>query len=141
VSAYIDASALVPLQIIEAATVAVRNFLSSVRGEMVVSDFAAGEFASVLSRLVRMQQIDVGTADSRLVLFDEWLESGTRQIAVDSADIARAVTLVRRFDLKLLMPDAIHAAVCERHGFALVTLDARLARAAERLGIEVIVPD
>ena len=47
---------------------------------------------------------------------------------------------VRRFDLKLRAPDALHAAICRRLGMRLVTLDRRLAAAARALGIDVLVP-
>jgi hypothetical protein len=47
---------------------------------------------------------------------------------------------VRRFDLLLRAPDALHAAICRRLDLTLVTLDQRLAKAAREVGIEVNVP-
>jgi uncharacterized protein len=47
---------------------------------------------------------------------------------------------VHRFDLMLRAPDALHAAVCQRLGLTLVTLDQPLARAATALGVAVVNP-
>ena len=47
---------------------------------------------------------------------------------------------VRSFDLGLRAPEAVHAAVCRRADLQLVTLDRRLAAAAEVLDIRVAVP-
>ncbi len=52
-----------------------------------------------------------------------------------SADI-----YVRRFELKLRTPDALHAAICRRTGSTLVTLDQRLADAAGELGTACHIP-
>jgi predicted nucleic acid-binding protein len=47
---------------------------------------------------------------------------------------------VRNFALGLRAPDALHAAVCRRADLTLVTLDRRLASAAEALDVRVVVP-
>jgi predicted nucleic acid-binding protein len=46
---------------------------------------------------------------------------------------------VRRFELMLRAPDALHAAACKRAGHRLVTLDKRLAAAAKDLGVESVL--
>jgi predicted nucleic acid-binding protein len=48
-----------------------------------------------------------------------------------------AYAYVRRFDLILRAPDALHIAIARRLDVALVTLDRRLANAAQALGITV----
>ncbi len=52
-----------------------------------------------------------------------------------ASDIRLANVYVRRFELMLRVPDALHAAVCKRAGHRLVTLDKRLAAAAKDLGV------
>jgi predicted nucleic acid-binding protein len=47
---------------------------------------------------------------------------------------------VRRFDLKLRAPDALHLAICRRLQARLVTLDNNLARAARALDVPCINP-
>lgn len=50
-----------------------------------------------------------------------------------------ATVFVRRFDLKLRAPDALHAAACRRDDHLLVTLDKRLAAAALELGVRTLL--
>ncbi len=118
----------------------VHAFADAVTGSIYISHLAAGELASAVSRRVRMGELTAESARGRLALFDEWIASDTIALPLDNADIRRAAILIRRFDLKLLMPDAIHLALCERHELRLVTLDQRLAEAARDLEIEVVVP-
>jgi uncharacterized protein len=59
---------------------------------------------------------------------------------VDAHDCRLANTYVRRFELRLRVPDALHAAICRSLDLQLVTLDRRLAAAARELGIAVVVP-
>jgi uncharacterized protein len=138
-SVYLDASVLVPVQVQEAGTEAARRFVVAAEGDICVSSLAAGEFASAMSRHVRMKSFPAEEANHRLSLFDTWLTS-TTAIALDDADIRRAASFVRDFQHKLLMPDAIHVALCQRHHLTLVTLDERLAEAALALDVEAVMP-
>ena len=138
---YFDASALVPMYVPEISSPVVHAFADAVTEKIYISDLAAGELASAISRRVRMGELTAEIARERLALFDEWTASDTISLPLDTADIRRAIIMVRRFDLKLLMPDAIHAALCARHELRLVTLDERLAEAARELQVEVIVPE
>src|SRR5271167_2463786 len=53
-SAYLDTSVLLPTLIAEPATEAVYDCLGAYEQELLISDFAAAEVASALSRLIRM---------------------------------------------------------------------------------------
>jgi uncharacterized protein len=139
-SCYLDASALVPTLIAEPASVAVDAFLPGCSDALVVSDFAAAEVASALSRLVRMRRLSITEAAERLADFDAWRAGEIEPADLDAHDGRLANTFVRRFDLRLRAPDALHAAICRRLGLRLVTLDRRLAEAARELGIAVLVP-
>lgn len=139
-SLYLDASVIVPLFIREASSDTVRAFVAEQDASLCISSYAAGEFASAVSRLVRMGLMATGDAQTRLALFDDWRDTDATGVMIENGDIRRATDIVRRFEHKLLMPDAVHAALCERHDFTLTTLDKRLAEAAERLGISSIVP-
>jgi uncharacterized protein len=131
---------IVPLFVTEVGSDAIIELLSSADDDRFVSTLAAAEVASALSRRVRKNEIDPEEADLWLALFDEWLASDPIKLAVDDRDIHRAGQIVRRYDTKLLTPDAIHLATCRRHGHVLVTLDKRLAMAAEMIGVTAIVP-
>jgi hypothetical protein len=105
-----------------------------------VSAFAVVEVASALSRLVRMDRLTGPQAMELLGRFDEWRANAVQDCDVTSSDCRLANNFVRRFDLKLHAPDALHAAICQRQQFQLVTLDRRLAGAARELGIDATVP-
>ena len=57
--------------------------------------------------------------------------------AMAPSDVEVADLYVRRFDLMLRMPDALHIAICRRERHVLATLDRRMAEAARALGVEV----
>jgi len=59
------------------------------------------------------------------------------RIETTSADVFAAGGFIRRLDLNLRTPDAIHIAVCQRSDSVLATFDRRLAAAAENLGLAV----
>jgi predicted nucleic acid-binding protein len=56
---------------------------------------------------------------------------------MDSSDFAGAEGLVRRLDLTLRTPDALHIAIARRAGAALVTFDKAMATVAGALGLSV----
>ncbi len=137
---YLDASVLISTIILEQSTAAVGEVLLACSDELMVSDFAAAEVASALSRLVRMGQLSITEAADRLADFDDWRAGTTGLADIDAHDCRLANTYVRRFELRLRAPDALHAAICRRLDLQLVTLDRRLAAAARELGIDVLVP-
>ena len=59
---------------------------------------------------------------------------------IHAADVRLADAYVRRFDLGLRTPDALHLAIARRLDATLVTLDPRLAIAARELGVAVEEP-
>jgi predicted nucleic acid-binding protein len=137
---YLDASVLIPAVIEEPSSTAVRELFRNRPDELSVGDFAAAEVASALSRLVRIERLTATEAAERLADFDEWRASATELAEMDAHDCRLANTYVRRFDLKLRAPDALHAAICRRLGLQLATLDRRLAAAARELSISVVMP-
>jgi predicted nucleic acid-binding protein len=106
---------------------------------LVVSEFAAAEVASALSRLVRTGLINPEDAVVRLSDFDAWRAGAAIEMDFQASDIRLAQVYVRRFDLMLRTPDALHVAACRRANHKLVTLDKRLAVAAKALGVEVFL--
>ena len=139
-SLYLDASAVMPTVVEDRYTQTVAAFLVNCGEHLVISDFGAAEVASALSRLVRMGELTATEAAQRLADFDAWRVGETENAEIDAHDCRLANTYVRRFDLKLRAPDALHAAICRRLQLQLVTLDRRLAAAARELGIAVAVP-
>ena len=137
-SAYLDASVIWAMLIEEAGTPAMVSFLAASDEALIVSEFAAAEVASGISRLVRMGALEAADGQARLADFDAWRGSNTDDLDIKASDARLASTFVRRFDLGLRAPDALNAALCRRGGHVLVTLDRRLAAAAEALGVRVL---
>jgi uncharacterized protein len=137
---YLDASVLIPTIVTEQASAAVDAFLLANSDDRLVSEFAVAEVGSALSRLVRMGRIDPTDAADRLADFDEWRAGMTDTVDLGAQDCRLANTYVRRFDLMLRAPDALHIAICRRLDLMLVTLDRRMATAARELGLYVSIP-
>ena len=137
---YLDASAVVPMLVREAASAAVDSAIRAWHGTLGISDFTAAEVASALSRLVRMGLLAEADARMRLADFDAWREADAISIQIYQADFGLSDTFVRRFELKLRAPDALHIAVCRRLDFTFVSLDRRQTAAARTLGISTFVP-
>ncbi|MEJ0066785.1 MAG: type II toxin-antitoxin system VapC family toxin [Caulobacteraceae bacterium] len=137
---YLDASVMLPTLVAEATSSTVLGFLAAATDELLVSDYAAAEVASALSRLVRMGRLSTDAGRNRLARFDSWRNADTSPIALDNTDVQAAAVLVRRFELKLRTPDALHLAVSVRLGARLVTYDGTLADAAAACGTPAIRP-
>ena len=139
-SFYLDNCVLVPLFVTEPASELVKTWITAQDRELTISNLTAGEFGSAISRLVRMDRITLAEAQAINGYFDQWREAETTQVDNGPIDIRVAARFVRQPHPKLLMPDAIHLATCQRLGQTLVTLDNDLAEIAENMGLPYIVP-
>ena len=137
-SVYLDASVLVAL---------FTNDLSTERAEaairrdwplLIVSDFAAAEFASAISRRVRMNRLTVDEARSAFSTFDQWITQTAQLATAASTDLLAATGFLRRLDLNLCAPDAINLAIAQRVGATLATFDEKMQTSAARLGLSVV---
>ena len=138
-SVYLDASVILPTLIEETASALVDRFIEQLDDDLIISEFAAAEVASALSRLVRAGLLDREDASRRLSDFDAWRAAAARDLDLQASDVRLANVFVRRFDLMLRAPDALHAAACRREDHLLVTLDKRLASAALELGVRTLL--
>lgn len=134
-STYLDASVILPTLIEEAGSATVDRFIDHITDDLIISEFAAAEVASALSRLVRTGLLDHDDASRRLSDFDAWRAASSYDLDLQASDVRLANVFVRRFDLMLRAPDALHAAACRRGDHLLVTMDKRLAVAARELGV------
>ena len=64
----LDASAIVPLFVVDAFNHRIEAYLTEHTPDIVVSDFAAAEFASVLARRVRMGQSSRADAEDATII-------------------------------------------------------------------------
>ena len=139
-SIYLDTSVLIPTLVAEPTSGAVRAYLIPTEQELLISDLTAVEVASALSRLARMGLLGFAEAVARLTDFETWRDATSSPADVHAAEFRLAYAYVRRFELALRAPDALHLAIASRLQATLVTLDQRLANAARELGIAVAMP-
>ena len=139
-SVYLDASVLVALFFSDDPLSGRAYELVQVNMEaLMVSDFAAAEFTSVIGRQVRTRTITSALARKTFNDFDRWSEA-TERTTVSSADISTADAYLRRLNLNLRAPDAIHLAATQRLGARLATFDKALMASARTLKISLARP-
>lgn len=139
-SFYLDANILVALLTPEALSERAIEFVQRAADRLIVSDFAAAEFVSAIARRVRIRQTSMDEARKDLTDFEVWLARSAERMELHAGDIAVAVAYLRRLDLTLLTPDALHLAIARRLGATLVTFDRAMAGAARALGMAVVLP-
>ncbi len=132
---YLDASVIVPLFLPEPRSDKAEEYIMN--GDFVVSNLAVAEFSSALSLAVRVKRLPQAAAHAVIAAFDDWMATYALHIETQSEDFIEATKLVRRFDLALRTPDALHISVAARLGARLATFDAEMAVAAAALGLEV----
>jgi predicted nucleic acid-binding protein len=137
---YLDASAVAPLFVPDDHSSIMQAWGSGETQPLVISDFAAAEFASVVSRAYRARVLTTRNVATVLADFDQWRSRSATIRLTRSTDIAECEKLVRKVELKLSAPDALHLAIAIADQLTLVTLDRRLADAARIVKRPVVVP-
>jgi uncharacterized protein len=140
-SHYLDTSVMVALLLQDAHSSRAEAWLIREKPTFLASDFCAVEFAAVISRRVRMKRLTAETADLALSRFDDWLSRTVQVVRCAPEQMAAAGQIVRDFTSKLSAPDAIHLAITRQSGAMLATFDDRLAEAARRHAVPVMIPD
>lgn len=139
-SFYFDASALLALLLNEPSAESVERFMRSHDQPISVSTLCLAECSAAISGLVRMGRRSEAEVTTLLQRLDDWIDIfGDREAILDT-DIDDACLLVRRLDLKLRTPDAIHIAAARRLNARLITLDNPMAQAAGLLNLDCINP-
>ncbi len=138
---YLDTSAFVSLFVTDVHSRQARGLMRERRPDVAVSTFGLVEFAAAVSARDRGGRLAFGQATATLQLADAWVAAQATTVDVAPADHHVAATYVRRFDLGLRAPDALHLATCARLGVALLTFDQRQAAAATTLGLALVSPD
>ena len=139
-SCYLDTSVLVPLFLLDPFNGQAEAFLRENREEMVISDFGIAEFCSVVARRVRSRDLTGPEGQQAFLHFDQWMSRSARRADTTSEDVRTAEAILRRLDLDLRAPDAIHVVGAQRLGATLVTFDRQMAASARALGTAVETP-
>jgi uncharacterized protein len=134
-SIYLDTSVVIPFFLPDPFVVRAKAFLSTEPSGLVISDFVSAEFASAVGRRLRMKQLNLGEAQMALANFEIWIDQAASRTETISADVRTVYTVLRRLNLPLRTPDALHIAIAQRLGAELATFDARMAENAKSLGV------
>lgn len=136
-SAYLDTSALLAYYLPEPRSEAF-NALISAAPSPAISNLVECEMVAVVGQKVRGGSYNRRDADRALDRFRGDIQRGAfRYIVVDNHLIQAAIALLESFSVALRTLDALHVAAVREYRCDLVTGDARMARAAERLGVAV----
>lgn len=84
---------------------------------------------------VRMRRYAADTGHGLIGDFSAWARANSYHFETEPGDMRIAIEILGRFELKLRAPDALHLAICQRAGAALLTFDDDQAAAAAALGI------
>jgi predicted nucleic acid-binding protein len=136
-----DASALVDLFVAATNTRRIRSHLARRLTLPIVTDFAAGEFASAVKRYVVMGEMSSAEAGAVFGGFDAWCSANAELVTTEPGDIRLAAAQVRRLDVNLRMPDAMYLAVALRVRAPLCSFDAMQIAAARKFGVDVVAVD
>ena len=139
-SVYLDASALVPLFANDALSQRADAILRANQSTLIVSDFAAAEFASAIARRMRTRFLTIAEARIAFANFDTWIAREAERAQTTAADVSSATNVIRRLDLTLRTADAIHIAIAQRLDADILTFDRQMAAAARTLGTKVVPP-
>ncbi|MBI2752225.1 MAG: type II toxin-antitoxin system VapC family toxin [Betaproteobacteria bacterium] len=134
---YFDTSFIAPLLLPEAASEAVEAFMRSLRsGLLATSAWTRVEFASLVSRRVRMRELDEDQAGAVRTRFAQLLSESFRVVLPGAADYDTAAMFLRNHKTGLRAGDALHLAVAHNQKMRLLySLDAQMVGAARALGI------
>ncbi|MDQ3459851.1 MAG: type II toxin-antitoxin system VapC family toxin [Deinococcota bacterium] len=134
---YLDTSIVFAYYFPEARSARVDALYQSLAG-IVISDHVELEVASAAALAERTHRLSRSDVDRALNLFDQHLLAGlyTRVHATHHA-FMQARALTRHFENAIKGADALHVAVAHSGGFDLITADAKMAKVARTLGLNV----
>ncbi len=138
-SIYLDTSVLAALFTDDPFSERADTLLSEKQSGFLISDFGGAEFSSVVARRVRTNELSITQAREVLSDFDARISRVSKRVEINSSDVRAADTMLRRLDLPLRAPDALHIAVVQRLGAELATFDEKMAACARTLGAPVVV--
>ena len=139
-SLYFDTSVLVALFVIDPSSARAEAFLSAHLEICVVSDFGSAEFSSAVARRIRTRDLTRDDGQLAFSNFDSWVARSAHRQEITTADIGAANRILRRLDVNLRTPDAIHIAIVQRLEATLVTFDRIMAASARALRVAVATP-
>ena len=134
---FFDTSFLAPLILTESTSDAIEAFVTELpAGELYVSQWTRVEFASLISREVRMGGLAQADALLAIGQFEELVSDSFQVLVPNAADYELAKDFVQHFATKLRAGDALHLAIASNHGAEVIyTLDHGILAAAKILNV------
>lgn len=133
---YLDTSVVVSFFANDPLMSRAERYLRDLDGAL-LSDFGAAEFASAIARRVRKRLLTHDDANATLADFDAWTARHLGLVNMEAADIRLAAAFLRRLDLTLRTPDALHLAIARRLDAEIATFDETMMSCAHALGLRV----
>lgn len=133
---YLDTSVVVAALTKETGSDRIDAWLSTQRSEVAISEWVKTEVSSALSIKLRTGQISAEGRAAALTLFARIARESFGLLGISGIDFQMAAHYADRHALGLRAADALHLAICSKHGAALCTRDKRLVRAAAELGLQ-----
>ena len=136
---YVDTSFLAPLYIEEATSNQVEAYLRSQPPRQAsISEWTQVEFASLISRRVRMGELESEQVTQIFRTFEADCADTYTVLKVSSLDFQLAISLLRHDQTTLRAVDALHLAIAQnRQTQTFLTLDKALTNTAQAFGIAV----
>jgi predicted nucleic acid-binding protein len=136
---YVDTSFLAPLYIEEATSTQVEAYLRSQPPRQVsISEWTQVEFASLVSRRVRMGELESEQVINIFHNFEADCADSYTVLKVSSLDFQQATSLLRQDKTTLRAGDALHLAIAQnRQTQEFLTLDKALTNTAQAFGLAV----
>ena len=88
-----------------------------------------------MSQKIRMRQLTIEEAREAIAAYDMWSSIHANMENIAPEDIGYAAQTIRRLDLNLRAPDAIHIGITRRLSLTLATFDERMAFCSRSLGV------
>ena len=141
-TAYLDASVLVPLFVSEPSSPVVRRWVSArPKSGITASRWGAVEFASAVGNRVRRGDLTAAEGSAALAAFERDFAQALELEEAVPEDLDFARRAIARFERGLRGGDALHVATALRiDASLLVTSDRRLANAARAFGLDAGEP-
>lgn len=133
---YVDTSVLVAALVNEVRTDAAQQWLvEQPAGALLISDWVITEFSAALSMKLRNKELSLPQRNEVLALSAQLSENSFQLLPVSSRDFSTAARFADQFHTGLRAGDALHLAIAANHGATLHTLDKRMARIGQGLGV------
>ncbi len=135
---YVDTCLLVSLFFRDSGTDQALHWLEAAETDPIMaSHWSLTEFSSAASLKARAKQITPDLRRKAMAKLRRFVAARLTLEPPSAADFERATELLEKYDSGLRAGDALHLAICIRHGATLCTADLPFAAAAETHHVQV----